>query len=273
MDKPPSRYDVTVRVAKDDGHCPDPATFAAAASTAASRRSASIISAHTAEEVICVACVAAPDRRRRLPWPLPSSPTRSSLEIRSGHPSGERPVPAVMRRLVEHRPAELVVAAVAGDPDVAHAAAAPGRFPSRLADARRPAHLRHAGPQLMSERAAFRLVLEQRNGHLNDHARASRDASMITAPRSEPGPGGVHPGAVIHTGCADGGGGGQSQHRMGPGPPRPRQPRWPGRLPGRAAGPPRRPVPRRGGSALVRSSMLHLSRRPGFRSDTTHATR
>ena len=38
---------------------------------------------------------------------------------------------------------------------------------------------------------------------------------MITAPRSEPGPGGVHPGAVIHTGCADGGGGGQSQHRMG----------------------------------------------------------
>ena len=62
MDKPPSRYDVTVRVAKDDGQTPDPATFAAAASTAASRRSASIISAHTAEEVICVVCVAAPDR-------------------------------------------------------------------------------------------------------------------------------------------------------------------------------------------------------------------
>jgi hypothetical protein len=62
MDKPPSRYDVTVRVAKDDGHCPDPATFAAAASTAASNRSASIISAHTAAEVICVVGVAAPDR-------------------------------------------------------------------------------------------------------------------------------------------------------------------------------------------------------------------
>ena len=62
MDKPPSRYDVTVRVAKDDGHSPDPATFAAAASTAASSRNASIISAHTAEEVICVVCVAAPDR-------------------------------------------------------------------------------------------------------------------------------------------------------------------------------------------------------------------
>jgi len=62
MDKPPSRYDVTVRVAKDDGHSPDPATFAAAADTAASSRNASIISAHTAEEVICVVCVAAPGR-------------------------------------------------------------------------------------------------------------------------------------------------------------------------------------------------------------------
>ena len=62
MDKPPSRYDVTVRVAKDDGHSPDPATFAAAAGTAASSRNASIISAHTAEEVICVVCVAAPGR-------------------------------------------------------------------------------------------------------------------------------------------------------------------------------------------------------------------
>src|SRR5271165_4294616 len=62
MDKPPSRYGVTVRVAKDDGHPPDPATFAAAASQAASSRNASIISAHTAEEVICVVSIAAPDR-------------------------------------------------------------------------------------------------------------------------------------------------------------------------------------------------------------------
>jgi len=62
MDKPPSRYDVTVRVAKDDGHPPDPATFAVAASEAASGRNASVVSAHTAEEIICVVCVAAPDR-------------------------------------------------------------------------------------------------------------------------------------------------------------------------------------------------------------------
>ena len=62
MDKPPSRYDVTVRVGKDDGHQPDPAAFAAAASQAASSRNASVVSAHTAEEIICVVCVAAPDR-------------------------------------------------------------------------------------------------------------------------------------------------------------------------------------------------------------------
>ena len=62
MDKPPSRYEVTVRVAKDDSHPPDPATFAAAASQAASSRNASIISAHTAEEAICVVSIAAPDR-------------------------------------------------------------------------------------------------------------------------------------------------------------------------------------------------------------------
>ena len=62
MDKPPSRYDVTVRVAKDDDQPPDPATFAAAASKAAASRDASIVSAHTAEEVICVVCVAAPGR-------------------------------------------------------------------------------------------------------------------------------------------------------------------------------------------------------------------
>ena len=62
MDKPPSRYDVTVRVAEDDGHSPDPAAFAAAASQAASSRNASVVSAHTAEEIICVVSVAAPDR-------------------------------------------------------------------------------------------------------------------------------------------------------------------------------------------------------------------
>jgi hypothetical protein len=71
------------------------------------------------------------------------------------------------------------MAAGARDPDVSHAAAAPGRLPGRLAEARRPAHLRSAGPQLVTERAGIRLVLEQRNGHLNDHARTSCHESMI----------------------------------------------------------------------------------------------
>jgi hypothetical protein len=62
MDRPPSRYDVTVRVVKDDGHSPDPATFATAANKAASSRNASLVSAHTAEEIICIVCVVAPDR-------------------------------------------------------------------------------------------------------------------------------------------------------------------------------------------------------------------
>ena len=62
MDKPPSRSDVTVRVAKDDGHSPDPATFAAAANKVAASRNASVVSAHTAGEIICVVCVAGPDR-------------------------------------------------------------------------------------------------------------------------------------------------------------------------------------------------------------------
>ncbi len=145
-------------------------------------------------------------------------------------------MPAVVRRLVEHRLAKVVVAAVTGDPDVSHAAAAPGRFPGRRADARRPAHLRLARPQRVTERAALRLVLEQRNGHLNDHARTSRNASMITAARirtrSRPRrprreylhrmrrPRWRRPGPAPH----------------GPGPRRPRHPQWPDRRPGRAAG-------------------------------------
>jgi hypothetical protein len=62
MDKPSSRYDVTVRVARDDGHSADPATFAVAVNKAASSRNASVVSAHTAEEIICVVSVAAADR-------------------------------------------------------------------------------------------------------------------------------------------------------------------------------------------------------------------
>jgi hypothetical protein len=63
MDTPPGRYDVTVRVDRDDGHpFPDPAVYAVVASRAASSLNASVVSAHTAEQIICVVGVAAPDR-------------------------------------------------------------------------------------------------------------------------------------------------------------------------------------------------------------------
>ncbi len=57
-----SRYNVTVRVATTDGRQPDPAAFAVAASQAASGKNTTVVTAHTAREVICVVSVAAPDR-------------------------------------------------------------------------------------------------------------------------------------------------------------------------------------------------------------------
>jgi hypothetical protein len=59
MNEPPRRHDITVRVAKEAGRHADPAAFTAAASQAAAGRNASILSAHTAEEIICVVTVAA----------------------------------------------------------------------------------------------------------------------------------------------------------------------------------------------------------------------
>ena len=59
MNEPPGRHDVTIRVAKQAGRHTDPAAFAAAASQAAAGRHASILSAHTAEEIIRVVSVPA----------------------------------------------------------------------------------------------------------------------------------------------------------------------------------------------------------------------
>ena len=59
MNEPPRRHDITIRVAKEAGRHTDPAAFAAAASQAAAGRDASILSAHTAEEIICVISVPA----------------------------------------------------------------------------------------------------------------------------------------------------------------------------------------------------------------------
>ena len=88
MNKPPSRYDVTVRVAKDDGRQPGPAAFAVAVGKAASSRNASVISAHTAGEIICVVCVAAPDRPAAI---------AIALAVVAGALKAEDPVPSPSR--------------------------------------------------------------------------------------------------------------------------------------------------------------------------------
>jgi len=71
---------------------------------------------------------------------------------------------------------------VASDHHVPHAPAAPGGFPGRCADARLPAHPRLTRPQIVTKRAELRLILEQRYGHLNDHALTRRYASTIMLP-------------------------------------------------------------------------------------------
>jgi NADPH:quinone reductase-like Zn-dependent oxidoreductase len=53
---------VPTELAKEDGHQPGPAAFAVIADQAASGRNASVVSAHTAQEIICLVSVAAPDR-------------------------------------------------------------------------------------------------------------------------------------------------------------------------------------------------------------------
>jgi hypothetical protein len=62
MYEPPRRYDVTVTVAREGGRLPDPVDFAVAADRAAWRRSASVVSAYTADQIIAVVTVHAPAR-------------------------------------------------------------------------------------------------------------------------------------------------------------------------------------------------------------------
>jgi hypothetical protein len=77
MDEPPSRYGVTFRVANDDGHQPNPAAFAAAASQAASNRHASVVSAHTAQEIMLIADPPVTYAEISARLGIPIGPTRS----------------------------------------------------------------------------------------------------------------------------------------------------------------------------------------------------
>jgi hypothetical protein len=196
MNNPPGRYEVTVRVAGDGGYPPRPGGLRGRGRPGSIRHERQRHQrAHGTGDHLrgrrgrarpAVGGGRRPGRRGR----------RSRLRIGSGHPAGERPVPAVVRRLEEHRMPELVVAAVARDLDVSHAATTRGSLPGRPAEARCPAHLRLAGPQLVTKRARFRLIIEQRNGHPNDHGLTGCHESTIIVTCTEdrcpePGPCGV----------------------------------------------------------------------------------
>jgi len=62
MTEPSRRYDVTVTVDRDGGYPPNPAEFAVAAERAASARAASIVSAHTASQIVGIITVLAVDQ-------------------------------------------------------------------------------------------------------------------------------------------------------------------------------------------------------------------
>jgi hypothetical protein len=62
MTEPPRRYDVIITVDQDSGHRPSPAEFAVPAQQAASARAASIVSAHTAGQIVSIVSVLAADQ-------------------------------------------------------------------------------------------------------------------------------------------------------------------------------------------------------------------
>jgi hypothetical protein len=62
MTELPRRYDVTITVDRDGGSSPNPAEFAVAAGQAASARAASIVSAHTASQIISIVTVLVADQ-------------------------------------------------------------------------------------------------------------------------------------------------------------------------------------------------------------------
>jgi hypothetical protein len=62
MTGPPRRYDVTITVDQDGGHRPTAAELTVAAQQAASARSASIVSAHTAGQIVSIVTVLAADQ-------------------------------------------------------------------------------------------------------------------------------------------------------------------------------------------------------------------
>jgi len=97
MNKPPRRHDITIRVAKQAGRHPDPAAFAAAASQAAAGRDASILSAHTVNEIICGSAASGPVLQK----PMSGSAGPRSPELPSCGHSAAKPNRHPLRTAVD----------------------------------------------------------------------------------------------------------------------------------------------------------------------------
>lgn len=100
MTEPPRRYDVTITVDQDGGHHPDPAQFAVAAQQAAWARSASIVSAHTAGQIVSVVTVLAVDQPAAVAVALAVVSDALKRPVVSSTADGPA-VPNLMRRLIE----------------------------------------------------------------------------------------------------------------------------------------------------------------------------
>ena len=80
----PYRYHVTITVDRDNGHLPNPTEFAVAAELAASARAASVVSAHTASQIVSIVSVRAADRPAALAVAdALKSPIASALHAKS----------------------------------------------------------------------------------------------------------------------------------------------------------------------------------------------
>ena len=101
MHEPPGHYNVIITVPRDDGQLPDPVTFQAEGDRAAWRRSASIVSAHTADQIISIVTVHAPDRYAAVA--VAHAVVSDALQQQGLSPSQPAGDAAVVRRLHEYR--------------------------------------------------------------------------------------------------------------------------------------------------------------------------
>ena len=89
MTEPPRPYVVTITVDRDVGHPPNPAEFAVAAEQSASARDASIVSAHTASQIISMVTVHAADQSAAVAVALAVVSDALRFPVASSHPPAD----------------------------------------------------------------------------------------------------------------------------------------------------------------------------------------